>query len=213
MLFIIYLSVTCIIGIWITYLFRRCMSRKKLLTIGTVTTGVVTKAEKTKSGVKVEKDEDIYKIKAEYAVDGKTYTTSMGYSTSKLDLDEGQAIEIVYDEKNPSKAVPKRYADCEKVSRLSIILGLVIFFLCFFVTVITMPTTLHMSKEGKSLHTIIIHAIFAVFVLLYFVIGRRTESYKKECEKDPKTMKKNNVFFAGVFIECIWQIITEIVFK
>ena len=73
-----------------------------------------------------------------------------------------------------------------------------------------MPSTLHFTEEGKWIHSIVVHAVFALFSLGYIIVVPHTKMYKTEIEKNPKAKKQ---FFGCplvILLDCVWELIMDI---
>ena len=207
MLFIIYLTGTIISAIFFLIGLHKYRTRKALLKLETVTTGVIKSVEKPKLEVKASKDKDTYKITAEYTVDGKTYTTSMGCSMYEDEYREGQTINIIYDGNNPSKAVPKIYADASELNKMVLIFSMIPFVIFVMITAVTAPDTLCMSNETECRYSIVMYSVCFIGAIAAWVFYHMSGLYEKEKKNDLKAAKRSICMLVVILGDCVFEIV------
>lgn len=213
MLFYIYLALDAVFAAFGGYFLFRYTKRKKLLDHDTFTTGIITVVKKSKTSFKAVEGKDIYSLSAEYTVDGRTYTTTIGVNANEGDFPEGQTIEIIYDMKKPSNAVPRIYADSSEINKMSLLVGLLPFIFMTIGVVLAAPHLLSMSRENERIYNIISRTALAVLTGAYLIRYLRSETYKKELQKNSKSAKSSIASAAFIITDCIFKVLTELFLK
>ena len=212
MLFKIYLALTILTALYAVYAVISYRQKKAMIKKNAVTVGTVRKAHKSKTGLKFEMDKEVFKVLADYEIDGKSYSKSFLISAVEGDYYEGQSIELIYDEKRPSRAVPTNYDTTGELEKSILILKIFPIVLVLMVFIFTLPETLHMDKEAKRIHRIITNAVFGLFFGAYLCYYKMSGSYKKDLEKNPKAAKSSVASTSLLLLNCIFKVVMELFF-
>lgn len=218
MLFIIYVSVTILTVLFAVYMFLWYRKKVKLFELTEETTGIITKMTKGSFAVSPKPKGQVYNIKVNYTIDGIDYKTNMQCEEGDPALSEGQAVTVLYDPKNPSRAIPKDFKreHAEYYWRMLVILSVILCVVAACITVYTAPDLLRMSVKTERIYKISMKTFVVIALPVTHFLVRRTESYKAEKQRDPKGTR--NAFLTAMalwfkfLIDFIWDIIVMFVF-
>ena len=214
MLFIIYASVTVFTILFAVYMLFWYKNKVKLFDLTEETTGIITKMIKGSFAVSPKPKGQVYNIKVKYTINGIDYKTNMQCEEGDPALSEGQAVTVLYDPKNPSRAIPKDFKreHAEYYWRMLVILSVILCVVAVCVTVFTAPDLLRMSVKKERIYKIYVKAFAVIALPVTHFFVRRTNEYKLEIEHDPKQAKKT--FLGGFVVWCniLLSLIFDVVF-
>ena len=214
MLFIIYVSVTILTVFFAVYMFLWYRKKVKLFELTEETTGIITKMTKGSFAVSPKPKGQVYNIKVTYTIDGTEYKTSMQCEEGDPALSEGQAVTVLYDPKNPSRAIPKDFKreHAEYYWRMLVILSVILCVIAACVTVFTAPDLLRMSVKTERIYKISMKAFVVIALPVTHFLVKRTKDYKLEIERDPKQAKSTFFSMLVVWGNCLISLIFDVVF-
>lgn len=218
MLFIIYAVVTALTVLFAVYMILWYRKKVSLFELTEETTGIITKMTKGSFAVSPKPKGQVYNIKVNYTIDGIDYKTNMQCEEGDPALSEGQAVTVLYDPKNPSRAIPKDFKreHAEYYWRMLVILSVILCVVAACITVYTAPDLLRMSVKTGRIYKLSMKTFVVIALPVTHFLVRRTESYKAEKQRDPKGTR--NAFLGGAalwgkfLIDFIWDIIEMFVF-
>ncbi|MCR4861556.1 MAG: DUF3592 domain-containing protein [Ruminococcus sp.] len=214
MLFIIYAVVTALTVLFAVYMILWYRKKVSLFELTEETTGIITKMTKGSLAVSPKPKGQVYNIKVNYTINGTDYKTNMQCEEGDPALSEGQAVTVLYDPKNPSRAIPKDFKreHAEYYWRMLVILAVILCVIAFCITIFTLPNTLGLSNEEEKKFKIGRNAFFVIAMPIAYHFVRRSESYKAEVERDPKEAKKTFFTALALWGNFLISLIFDIVF-
>ena len=207
--------VLCLLLALFAYMWYK--KRVRLLDMDTETAGVITRLIEPKPNPKNPDAELMNRMWVEYTVDGKEYKTYMHRKVSAASYQEGQEVTVIYDPEKPSRAVPKDFDSAKDYWKTFPIVMLLFAGMFLLIMVYSLKDILGLSDRGEKIYKIAFNFALSAGIIAGIIAFRRSDSYRREKEKDPKSAKADllaAVVILGKFrFDAIFDLIFYVILK
>lgn len=179
------------------------------------TEGIIDKVIRQKATDEHDAKIIVCELRISFEVNGKKYKTSMRLTDDENSYQEGQSVTVLYDEAKPRHAMVKGDENPQRLWQMYPIAAFILFVLAVTILVITLPDTLHFTKDGSELFKACRNAVFCLICLAFIIFYRRSKEFKKAREEGRKPYK--DIAFAIVIMakaafDVVWYILVKFVF-